>query len=513
MKSSRAFFLSNWLTLTSVLIALSVLLSEPWIVDHFRSGHFNWVSLHSLAIVRHSLTKFGGVGYSCALTPGEGNIQLEYFNRYPIPFALFTRWLLMPFEGDWPAYLYAARQWMNIIFLATLWTIYLILREIGTSRGIAIFAVLGTALDSTTLFYKSMFHFDQPALLLYSLLILTSLKTFGSNSFSKWKYLTVLGIGSLTGRSAIVLCYGFSLALILSIKSLIKSRSFLNNEKVRLAWSGFIMAIILVAIATSYNIVGEALITGVAPQKTEIVISALRRLDFHQEGLSPNQLSKTLWTERAPEIIMRHVGFYASKVLDISLVLTFVLFSLTVIRRKQLFLLPYVGYFHEIIGKNYIRLLAWQSISISSIIWILLMKNLLVFHEYTAMVMLPFFCIILSAVAELLSQLALNLFPSLAPALLKISVVIVIYSFLWQAISVPADKLQPSNDRLIKLNQFFAELREFNLNTSTNQTVLRNSNWLPGSPYAQCLMLNQPLFVGEPSSEKDLIQPPSLVDR
>ncbi len=509
MKSVAQIIRSNLLIITSIFVAFTVFLSEPWIVDLFRSGHFTWVSFSSLAIVRHSLSNFGGVGYSCSLTPGDGNIQFENFNRYPIPFAVLTRWILIPFEGDWPTYLYASRQWMNIIFLATLWTIYLILREIGTSRSIAIFAVLGTALDSTTLFYKSMFHFDQPALLLYSLLILTALKTFGSNSFSKWKYLTVLGIGSLTGRSAIVLCYGFSLALILSIKSLIKSRLFLSNEKVRLAWSGFIMAIILVGIATSYNIVWEALITGVAPQKTEIFISALRRLDFHQEGFSPSQLSKTLWTERAPEIIMRHVGFYASKVLDISLVLTFLLFLLTVIKRKRL--LPLIGYLKAVIDKNPARVLAWQSIFLSSIIWIVAMKNLLVFHEYAAMVMIPFFCLVLSAVAESLSLLVSNLFPSIASGFLTVALILVIASFLWQVVNVPASKLNPSMARRAKLDQFFTELKAFNLNTSSKQTVLRNTNWLPGSPSAQCLMLNQPLLIGEPTSQNNVIQAPSLL--
>ena len=43
-----------WPTAIAVLLVVMLFVSEPAIVDFFQKGHFNWVSLHSLAIALHS---------------------------------------------------------------------------------------------------------------------------------------------------------------------------------------------------------------------------------------------------------------------------------------------------------------------------------------------------------------------------------------------------------------------------------------------------------------------------
>ncbi|PTT94585.1 hypothetical protein DBR45_50635, partial [Pseudomonas sp. HMWF031] len=103
----------HWPIGIAMVLAAVLVLSEPAIVDFFQKGHFNWVSLHSLAIARHSSLANGGVGYSCKWLTSDGSTHLEYFNRYPIVFAVLSRWLLLPWAGDGAAWLYAARQWMN----------------------------------------------------------------------------------------------------------------------------------------------------------------------------------------------------------------------------------------------------------------------------------------------------------------------------------------------------------------------------------------------------------------
>ena len=45
-----------WPTALAVLLVVMLFVLEPAIVDFFQKGHFNWVSLHSLAIARHSLS-------------------------------------------------------------------------------------------------------------------------------------------------------------------------------------------------------------------------------------------------------------------------------------------------------------------------------------------------------------------------------------------------------------------------------------------------------------------------
>ena len=55
----------QWPMAIALMLALTVFLSEPLIVDFFQKGHLNWVSLDSLAIANHSSFNHGGVGYGC----------------------------------------------------------------------------------------------------------------------------------------------------------------------------------------------------------------------------------------------------------------------------------------------------------------------------------------------------------------------------------------------------------------------------------------------------------------
>ena len=67
-----------------LLLSFVLLFAEPNLVDFFQKGHYNWVSLHSLAIAKHSDLAFGGVGFSCAVIRPEGEFFHDYFNRYPL---------------------------------------------------------------------------------------------------------------------------------------------------------------------------------------------------------------------------------------------------------------------------------------------------------------------------------------------------------------------------------------------------------------------------------------------
>ena len=508
-RQGRRFQRFKWLWMVVPLVVIAVFASEPWIVDHFRRGHFNYVSLHSLAIVRHSFLEFGGVGYTCALSSADGDLKFTYFNRYPVPFAVITRWLLRPWESDLPAYLYAARQWMNVLFLATLAVLFALLRQIGASRGVAVFAVLGTALAPSALFYKSMFHFDQPAVLAYALLVLVALRTFGTRSSSGWIYLVAVALAALTARSAIVLTYAVALAIVLSLRTWSSSKSLPERQQLGLAWGGAFLAVGLVGAATLYNLLWEAAINNVSWQKTSVVFSAMRRLGLAPQTFPERHLQRTLWTGDALPKIFEYVAGYVSPVLTASLILSIVMLVLIGIRRRTWS--PWSGLLQVESEQRWLRLLAWQSIGLGSLIWVVLMKNLLVFHEYAAMMLLPLLTLVLMAFAELLSGLTWALLPALVPAVLKIALAIVVAAFVWQVIAIPALRLQPSQDRRMQLDHFFAELKEYRSETSPSQPVRRDKDWLPRSPVAQCLMLDQPLWKGETSPPQGLAEPPSLI--
>ena len=102
-------------TFIFLLISLIVLFSEPSIINYFLNGHHNWVSLHSLAIVKNTNFNTGFVGYTCETTSLDGSTNYLYFNRYPFFFALIAKFILSPWQNNTESYLYFARQLMNII--------------------------------------------------------------------------------------------------------------------------------------------------------------------------------------------------------------------------------------------------------------------------------------------------------------------------------------------------------------------------------------------------------------
>ena len=139
MKRSElfGFFEKRWLIVVAIGVSFALLLSEPRIIDFFQRGHVNWVSLDSLAIANNSSFDHGGVGYGCKELDGLTGDRYEYFNRYPMFFAVLSRLVLQPFLGDAASWLYAARQWMNLIFIATGFALWWLLRSLRFSRVVA----------------------------------------------------------------------------------------------------------------------------------------------------------------------------------------------------------------------------------------------------------------------------------------------------------------------------------------------------------------------------------------
>ncbi|CAK24761.1 hypothetical protein [Synechococcus sp. CS-197] len=489
----------HWPIGIAMVLAAVLVLSEPAIVDFFQKGHFNWVSLHSLAIARHSSLANGGVGYSCKWLTSDGSTHLEYFNRYPIVFAVLSRWLLLPWAGDGAAWLYAARQWMNVMFIATALVLWWWLRALRFSRPVAMASLLFTLSAPVVLQYRNMFHFDQPALLAYGLLLLVVVrKVLPDQPDLRW-YSAALCLAALSGRSAVVLIASLVLPL---------QRGLAGRR--RGLWLGVPIAFATVGVATAYNIVWEARLNAVSWTSTTVVQSALRRLGLSGNGFSERALERTRWLGGAlPKLIAYSTEF----MLPLLLVAAVLVLTRLVARRRRLS--PAAGPIPPALPEQALtfrRQMLWSTGG-TAVLWVVLMKNLFVFHVYAGMVLLPFLLLCMAHTLE-------RLIPELAAALKRserrvtqCSVVLAGSVLVIVLLLGPSAQLRPVAARRLVLQAFFSDLAAYRSGADAGVPVQRNDQWFPRSPYAQCALLDAPLLNGEPPADAQLSRPPAFPAR
>ncbi len=489
----------HWPIGIAMVLAAVLVLSEPAIVDFFQKGHFNWVSLHSLAIARHSSLANGGVGYSCEWLTSDGSTHLEYFNRYPIVFAVLSRWLLLPWAGDGAAWLYAARQWMNVMFIATALVLWWWLRALRFSRLVAMASLLFTLSAPVVLQYRNMFHFDQPALLAYGLLLLVVVrKVLPDQPDLRW-YWAALCLAALSGRSAVVLIASLVLPL---------QRGLAGRR--RGLWLGVPIAFATVGVATAYNIVWEARLNAVSWTSTTVVQSALRRLGLSGNGFSERALERTRWLGGAlPKLIAYSTEF----MLPLLLVAAVLVLTRLVARRRRLSsaAVPIPPALPEQALTSR-RQMLWSTGG-TAVLWVVLMKNLFVFHVYAGMVLLPFLLLCMAHTLE-------RLIPELAAALKRserrvtqCSVVLAGSVLVMVLLLGPSAQLRPVGARRLVLQAFFSDLAAYRSGADAGVPVQRNDQWFPRSPYAQCALLDAPLLNGEPPADAQLSRPPAFPAR
>ena len=489
----------HWPIGIAMVLAAVLVLSEPAIVDFFQKGHFNWVSLHSLAIARHSSLANGGVGYSCEWLTSDGSTHLEYFNRYPIVFAVLSRWLLLPWAGDGAAWLYAARQWMNVMFIATALVLWWWLRALRFSRPVAMASLLFTLSAPVVLQYRNMFHVDQPALLAYGLLLLVVVrKVLPDQPDLRW-YWAALCLAALSGRSAVVLIASLVLPL---------QRGLAGRR--RGLWLGVPIAFATVGVATAYNIVWEARLNAVSWTSTTVVQSALRRLGLSGNGFSERALERTRWLGGAlPKLIAYSTEF----MLPLLLVAAVLVLTRLVARRRRLS--PAAGPIPPALPEQALtfrRQMLWSTGG-TAVLWVVLMKNLFVFHVYAGMVLLPFLLLCMAHTLE-------RLIPELAAALKRserrvtqCSVVLAGSVLVIVLLLGPSAQLRPVGARRLVLQAFFSDLAAYRSGADAGVPVQRNDQWFPRSPYAQCALLDAPLLNGEPPADAQLSRPPAFPAR
>lgn len=488
-----------WPTAIAVLLVVMLFVSEPAIVDFFQKGHFNWVSLHSLAIARHSSIANGGVGYSCEWLHPNGAIHLDYFNRYPIVFAVVSRWLLSPWAGDGVAWLYAARQWMNLIFVATALALWWWLRALHFSRPVAMASVLFTLSAPVVLQYRNMFHFDQPALLAYVLLLLVVVrKVLSAQPDLRW-YWWALCLAALSGRSAVVLMFSLVLPL----------QRDLDVPRGRL-WLGVPIAFGTVGLATSYNIAWEAHLNAVTWTSTSVVQSAMRRLGLSGDGFSERHLERTRWLGGALPKLITYITEFMLPLLLVVAVL--VLTRLFIQRRRSS---STDGLILAAVPDQALkcrRQMLWSTGGTTAL-WVVVMKNLFVFHVYAGMMMLPF---LLLCMAQTLERLIPEVSAALTLSERRVTqcTVLMAGSALAMVLLLgPSAQFRPVIARRLLLESFFSDLAAYRSGAEDRVPVQSDDQWFPRSPYAQCALLDAPLLYGEPSPDTPLSHPPVFPSR
>jgi hypothetical protein len=150
---------------------------------------------------------------------------------------------------------------------------------------------------------------------------------------------------------------------------------------------------------------------------------------------------------------------------------------------------------------------------LTSLLWIVVMKNLFVFHIYAGMVVLPFLLLCMAfALETLIAQV--NIVGVARPGRIDRALIVASCSVFFIVLFFgPGAQLRPDAARRFELEGFFAELTQYRNGLRPGDMVWRDSEWLPRSPTAQCALLDVPLLVGDHPEGIKISEPPAFPAR
>ena len=257
----------------------------------FWGKHHGWVSSHGLAIMSKADLEHYFVGYALVTEDPSGQLDYQYFDRYPVFFSAFGH-ALMSLTDDLPTRVFLMRQWMNLLFLLTMAVCFLLVRRLVGNPYLA-FAVTVLSFSSYyLLYYRDMIHFDQPALLDFMLLLYAILRYKADDERRLLYPVTILAISIGRGYASYAVLGPWAvfeaLGLLRQPATTIRQKvaAILRHDSTR----ALMLALVLGAAFLSYNIVIEAVQRGVPLTETSIVSSALSRLPVGSElGRNPTR--------------------------------------------------------------------------------------------------------------------------------------------------------------------------------------------------------------------------------
>jgi hypothetical protein len=343
--------------------------------NELQSKHHGWVSSHTLAIIAHATPSNGFVGYAEARVDETGRRQYGYFDRYPVFFSAAMH-ALLSLKERLSTQIYLAKQAMNGVFLLTVVAAFLLLRRLTGRTLPSLASALLSVSSPYLLFYKDMIHYDQPALL--GMLILIYAIALFKTAGHRWPvYAAAIGSVSL-GR-------GYASFSVLGLWALLEALPILTVRSIpfpqrlaRLIRSDALRVLALGiawgAACLGYNIAVESIRRGVPFGETSIVLSAVNRLSLN-EAFNESYFRILNWSTFLRDQAIRIVRwsfpvweYEGSAALSGLLVL------------GMLAVIGLQGRFLDAPRRVVLWLLAF-----SGIVWLLAMRNLSAFHDYTAM--------------------------------------------------------------------------------------------------------------------------------
>jgi len=373
----RSHQIATILVIAAFLIfATLVLASQNRIVgwepgyDRYQPDHHGFVSSHTLGIISRATVENAFVGFA------EHHQREEfYFDRYPVFFSVSMN-AVLSVSDRLSSKVYIAKQIMNLIFLATVFICFLLVNKFGVNKlaalGVAILAVTSEYL----IFYKDMVHFDQPGLLGFFFLIYAI--ALYRVEHIRWPVYLVAIFAISFGR-------GYSSYAILLTWFLVESILILRNKDLQLSeklkriliqdvTKVIIITVILGAIFLSYNISTESRSREIPILETSIIAAAEDRLALSQEfnqtrqqflrwdNFGRDQLDNLIkWST---PLKLSRIGFIPS-IIVLTVVLTII--GIYIFRQP-----------------NDIKVVLIITL-LSGPVWILGMRNLTAFHDYTSM--------------------------------------------------------------------------------------------------------------------------------
>jgi hypothetical protein len=252
----------------------------------FATGHHGWVSAHGLAIAAKAVPAAGFLGHSMRVEGRKGAVVLDYFDRYPVFFSALAHQVLALGDPDLETRILRARHLMNAVFGATMLAVYALLRLVGWLPGTALAATLLAFSGTYLLAYKDMFHFDQPALLGMVLVWIGIAKYERDGRRGLLYALALLAVCLGRGAASLgALAAWLLLQLVGALRDRLRGSDatplalrLLRLEPVRL----LVVCGALVAALLAYNVAVESRQTGQPWLRTSIVGSAAKRF-----GLDP----------------------------------------------------------------------------------------------------------------------------------------------------------------------------------------------------------------------------------
>lgn len=359
------------IALNFLLVATIVFILEPPRKGFDLQGHLGWVPSHSAAQIIKATPKNGFVGHTLT-TSGGCTVDYHYFDRYPVLFSGITKVILSPYENDLTQWFWYSTIWMNFIFLLTLFFSFRItghfIDDLWKRGAVTLLSFSGYYFMT----YKSMIHFDQPAILGMAALvdgIIRLEKGKGNKAFYTWAFLAPLLGRGYANIFTLILYFGLRLVF-----DFLFSRKKL--ETFLLASKTLIPAGVICTTMLAYNINFEAKKRNIEIQEVSIVKSALSRLGIvkFEEKDKEEKLS---WVNFATDQSKRLVLQITPNVMGKSVSFIWVF---------SLFLgLAYVLYKYRANYSGHSDLIALLLMGLSGFFWLFPMRRLALFHDYTTL--------------------------------------------------------------------------------------------------------------------------------